>query len=276
MTVKPIQFGTGRQLTNLAYVQTLADFFSHYSQVPHIQIKIKTALDVVKQVNAGYLPPKITDIGITENDIEQLQQHVLQRYPTDMTAGNQYWQELIEPLEQLDESLSKLRDVLMDTFDMYHYPNEKFVRELDAYIGNQSVLEIMAGQGYISAGLRVLSPNRALVATDNQSWQDQPGAHILPVTDVINMDAIDALTKYGPTSDIILMSWAPDTDDIDMQVLNWVRTYAPNSKLLVIGEYNGATNSRQFWQEAALKSLDDLNHVLASFDLIDEKIYIAR
>ncbi|AIM63436.1 hypothetical protein [Weissella ceti] len=276
MTVKPIQFGTGRQLTNLAYVQTLADFFFALFASPSYSDKNQTAQAVISQINAGFLPPKIDDLTITENDIELLQQHVLQQFPTDMAAGNQYWQELIEPLEMLDETLSELRDVLMTTFDMYHYPNEVFMHQLDAYIGQASVLEIMAGQGYLSAGLRALNPARELVATDDQSWEKQPGDHIMPVTDVLNMDALDALNKYGQASDVILMSWAPDTDDIDMQVLNWVRVNAPKAKLLVIGEKHGATNSREFWQEAQLTDLTELNDALTSFDLIDEKIYLAR
>lgn len=276
MTVKPIKFGTGRQLTDHAYVQTLADFFSHYDQVPHIQTKIQTAQQVINQVNDGYLPPKITDITITEDDIDILQAIVLAKYPDDPAAGNEYWQSLIEPLEGLDEMLASLRDVLMADYDMYNYPNETFINDLSMYLGNRSVIELMAGQGYITAGLRTLNPNQKIIATDNQSWLNQPGEHIDPVTDVLNMDALEALKRYATDVDVVIMSWAPDTDDIDWQVLSWLRENAPKVTLLVIGELNGATNSESFWREANLSPLDDLNTSLKSFDLIDEKIYIAR
>lgn len=276
MTVKPIKFGTGRQLTDHAYVQTLADFFSHYDQVPHIQTKIKTAQQVVTDINDGYLPPRISDITITEEDVAILQGAVLDKYPNSPEKGNKYWQELIEPLESLDEMLASLRDVLMSDYDMYNYANNEFVSKLSEYIGDRPVLEIMAGQGYITAGLRALNTRRTMIATDNQSWISQPGEHIEPVTEVINMDALKALQRYAMDVDLIVMSWAPDTDDIDWQVLSWLRNNALEVQLIVIGELNGATNSERFWREATLIELEDLNESLKSFDLIDEKVYIAR
>lgn len=276
MTVKPIKFGTGRQLTDLAFAQTLADFFSHYNQVPHIKQKIETTQHVINQINNGFLPPKITDMTITENDVALLQAHVLAKYPNNPEKGNAYWESLIEPLEALDELLASLRDELISSFDMYSYPNEDFMMGLDAYIGERRVLELMAGQGYLTAGLRALNPNRTIIATDNQAWLDQPGEHIPPVTEVLNEDAMKALERHGYESDVIIMSWAPDTDAIDWQVLSWIREHVPNVELLVIGEKNGATNSQRFWQETKLTPLNVLNTSLKSFDLIDEKIYIAR
>jgi len=276
MTVKPIKFGTGRQLTDLAFAQTLADFFSHYNQVPHIKQKIETLQNVINQINNGYLPPQITDMTITEQDIALLQAHVLEKYPNNAERGNEYWEYLIEPLEALDELLASLRDELIRSFDMYSYPNEDFMVALDAYIGEWRVLELMAGQGYLTAGLRALNPHREIIATDNQAWLDQPGEHIPPVTDVLKQDAMHALEQQGRGVDVIIMSWAPDTETIDEQVLHWVRKYVPSAELLVIGEFNGATNSAPFWAEAQLTELEILNQRLKSFDLIDEKIYIAR
>lgn len=276
MTVRPIKFGTGRQLTSLAYVQTLADFFSHYDQVPHIQNKIKSAQETINQINQGYLPLPLTNLTIDEADIEVLQGVVLAKYPNDAVKGNAYWQELITPLEDLDETLAGLRDVLIQDFDMYSFPNSEFLAKLDTYLGKRKVLEIMAGQGYLTAGLRTLNPQRQIWATDNQSWLTQPGEHIPPVTSVENNDALTALSEYASHVDVVIMSWAPDTDNIDWQVLSWLRTHEPQVELLVIGEFEGATNSTQFWQEAQLTPLDDLNISLKSFDLIDEKIYIAR
>lgn len=276
MTVRPIKFGTGRQLTSLAYAQTLADFFSHYDQVPHIQNKIKSAQETINQINQGYLPLPLTNLTIDEADIEMLQGLVLAKYPNDAVKGNAYWQELITPLEDLDETLAGLRDVLIQDFDMYSFPNSEFVAKLDNYLGKRKVLEIMAGQGYLTAGLRTLNPQRQIWATDNQAWLDQPGEHIPPITGVENNDALTALAEYASHVDVVMMSWAPDTNNIDWQVLSWLRTHEPQVELLVIGEFEGATNSTQFWQEAQLTPLDDLNISLKSFDLIDEKIYIAR
>lgn len=276
MTVKPIKFGTGRQLADHAYVQTLADFFSAFDQVPRIQNKIKNVMNAFEQINQGYLPPKLVDIEITEADIDALQSNVLTRYPNNPEEGNAYWESMIARLENLDGILSYTRDILMSDFDMYNYANVEFVTALNDYIGKRSVLELMAGQGYITAGLRALNSERLTIATDNQSWLDQPGEHIDPVTEVLNEDAITALENHASNVDVILMSWAPDTDDIDWRVLSWIREHAPMVEFIIIGEKNGATNSERFWRETELTPLNELNKSLKSFDLIDEKVYIAR
>jgi len=276
MTVKPIKFGTGRQLTDLAYQQTLADFFSHYNQVPVINQKITMVQNVISDINQGYLPSRITDPTITEEDVLAIQQHVIEKYPDNPEAGNQYWESLIEPLEELDATLADLRDVLISNFDMYSFVSNDFVYALDAYLESDRVLEIMSGHGYLSAGLHAVNPEREIVASDDLSWHNQPGEHTHPVTEVIKLDAIESLEKYSHQVDTVIMSWAPDTDDIDWRVLNWLRENGAKVKLLVIGERNGATNSKKFWHDAKLTPLNEVNKALKSFDLYDEKIYLAR
>ena len=75
------------------------------------------------------------------------------------------------------------------------------------------------------------------------------------------------------------MSWAPDKGETDWDVLQLLRQNYPDVKFLVIGEKNGATNSKKFWQEAQLsqdEELQKVNQQLHSFDLIDEQIYLVK
>ena len=91
--------------------------------------------------------------------------------------------------------------------------------------------------------------------------------------------ALEAIKKYGDEVEYVIMSWAPDKGEIDWNVLELLRSTYPEVKLLVIGEKDGATNSKKFWHEAQLSQDDELQKVnanLHSFDLIDEQIYLAK
>ena len=75
------------------------------------------------------------------------------------------------------------------------------------------------------------------------------------------------------------MSWAPDKGDQDWQVLQYLRKNYPDIKFLVVGEQNGATDSKDFWNNAQLSQPEDLqkvNQYLKTFDLIDEQIYLVK
>lgn len=114
---------------------------------------------------------------------------------------------------------------------------------------------------------------------DSQAWvkENETGKH--PVTKIEKLDALEAIKKYGDEVEYVIMSWAPDKGEIDWDVLQLLRSTYPEVKLLVIGEKDGATNSKKFWQEAQLSQDDELQKVnanLHSFDLIDEQIYLAK
>ena len=137
----------------------------------------------------------------------------------------------------------------------------------------------MAGNGYISKGLRNNNATQKIYTTDSQAWvkENETGKH--PVTKIEKLDALEAIKKYGDEVEYVIMSWAPDKGEIDWDVLELLRSTYPEVKLLVIGEKDGATNSKKFWHEAQLSQDDELQKVnanLHSFDLIDEQIYLAK
>ena len=182
-------------------------------------------------------------------------------------------------MPKLDKSLRNFRDYLEDTYGMWSYVNAPFAKALADYLNGAPVLEIMAGNGYISKGLRNNNANQRIYTTDSQAWtrENETGKH--PVTTIEKLDAISAIKKYGDQVDYVIMSWAPDKEEVDWDVLQLLRHDYPDVKFLVIGEQDGATNSKKFWQKAQLsqdEGLQKVNQQLHSFDLIDEQIYLVK
>ena len=278
-TNQAIRFGSGQQLTEMDYLGELLPYLDRYQNIPTMANLMQQAIDTLEQLNAGYLPAALPTMEIPESVIPELQNYVLAQYPDNADAGNALWLELTEPLEDLDFLLRHLRDALIEYFSMYGFVSSDFVRDLSVYTDGQPVLELMAGHGYISAGLKAIAPAQKIIATDNEDWRTQPDpTSAKPVTDVENMDAIAALDMYGENVSTVIMSWAPDTTDADWQVLQYIRDnqYRFDFDFIVIGEKDGATDSDVFWHEAELEEVPALNAHHQSFDLIDERVYLVK
>ncbi|QBZ01970.1 SAM-dependent methyltransferase [Weissella confusa] len=278
-TNQAIRFGSGQQLTEMDYLGELLPYLDRYQNIPTMANLMQQSIDTLEQLNEGYLPAALPTMEIPESVIPELQNYVLAQYPDNADAGNALWLELTEPLEDIDFLLRHLRDALIEYFSMYGFVSSDFVRDLSAYTDGQPVLELMAGHGYISAGLKAIAPAQKIIATDNEDWRTQPDpTSAKPVTDVENMDAIAALGMYGENVSTVIMSWAPDTTDADWQVLQYIRDnqYRFDFDFIVIGEKDGATDSDVFWHEAELEEVPALNAHHQSFDLIDERVYLVK
>ncbi|OJF02757.1 SAM-dependent methyltransferase [Weissella confusa] len=261
------------------YLGELLPYLDRYQNIPTMANLMQQAIDTLEQLNAGYLPAALPTMEVPESVIPELQHYVLVQYPDNTDAGNALWLELTEPLKDIDFLLRHLRDALIEYFSMYGFVSSDFVRDLSAYTDGQPVLELMAGHGYISAGLKAIAPAQKIIATDNEDWRTQPDpTSAKPVTDVENMDAIAALDMYGENVSTVIMSWAPDTTDADWQVLQYIRDnqYRFDFDFIVIGEKDGATDSDVFWHEAELEEVRALNAHHQSFDLIDERVYLVK
>ena len=278
-TNQAIRFGSGQQLTEMDYLGELLPYLDRYQNIPTMANLMQQAIDTLEQLNEGYLPAALPTMEIPESVIPELQNYVLAQYPDNADAGNALWLELTEPLEDIDFLLRHLRDALIEYFSMYGFVSSDFVRDLSAYTDGPPGLELMAGHGYISAGLKAIAPAQKIIATDNEDWRTQPDpTSAKPVTDVENMDAIAALDMYGENVSTVIMSWAPDTTDADWQVLQYIRDnqYRFDFDFIVIGEKDGATDSDVFWHEAELEEVPALNAHHQSFDLIDERVYLVK
>lgn len=115
---------------------------------------------------------------------------------------------------------------------------ESLVENLD--LKEKTVLDFMAGRGYGVNALR--DAGVGVIATDDQSWNSTKSSHIE------NLDAIEALDKYGAESDYAFMSWSPYDNELDLKILNHIKDKHPHLKLIVLGEEFGCTNSEKFWE----------------------------
>lgn len=225
------------------------------------------------------MPQPLPKLLLPDNIQDTIFKKVNEQFPQGDPRGDKLWNKYSEALPKLDKALRNYRDYLEETYGMWSYVNAPFAKALSDYLGGAPTLEIMAGNGYISKGLRNNNATQKIYTTDSQAWvkENETGKH--PVTKIEKLDALEAIKKYGDEVEYVIMSWAPDKGEIDWDVLQLLRSTYPEVKLLVIGEKDGATNSKKFWQEAQLSQDDELQKVnanLHSFDLIDEQIYLAK
>jgi hypothetical protein len=108
---------------------------------------------------------------------------------------------------------------------VYLLPTREWLRALAATLDGlqvRTVLEVAAGDGFLSACLARLRPRLRVVATDDGSWR-QPGARmsraerrayrqvavpgLAPGSSVQQMSATQAVRTYRP--ELVLVSWAP-------------------------------------------------------------------
>ncbi|WP_304249528.1 SAM-dependent methyltransferase [Limosilactobacillus gastricus] len=261
------------------YIQQLTQYGELFQDFPRIKYLINLILVNDRLMQDQLLPQPVVKMLLPDDIQDEIFTYLNQHYPSGDPTGDRLWEEYSEALPKLDRLLRNYRDYLEATYGMWSFTNTKFISALSKYLQGAPVLEIMAGNGYISKGLRDLNHQQTIITTDDQSWtkENETGKH--PVVKVQNYSAIDAIKTFYDQVDYVIMAWAPDKGDADWQVLQLIRQTYPELKLLVIGEYQGATNSQQFWQTAQLSQPDafqPLNQALQSFDLIDEQIYLAQ
>lgn len=261
------------------YISELMRDRDLFDDFPEVKYLINNALESDRLLKNGLLPQPLPTLLLPDDIQDTIFKQVNQQYPQGDPRGDQLWNKYSAALPKLDKSLRNFRDYLEDTYGMWSYVNAPFAKALADYLNGAPVLEIMAGNGYISKGLRNNNANQRIFTTDSQAWtrENETGKH--PVTTIEKLDAISAIKKYGDQVDYVIMSWAPDKEEVDWDVLQLLRHDYPDVKFLVIGEQDGATNSKKFWQEAQLsqdEGLQKVNQQLHSFDLIDEQIYLVK
>ncbi len=230
-----------------------------------INQQLTMCLQVINSLQQHQLPlVKLPPLGITDA------QFVEAMLMTD--SQQQYYY-----LRQCDHLLRDFRSYLEAKFGMWAYISGPFLDEWVQQFGNQRYLEIMAGNGFISAGLR--QRHQQVICTDSFAWRQESATGNQPWTPMVAMDALQAVHTYGSQVDAVIMSWSPDGDDIDWQVLQALRQLHPQPLLFCIGERNGATDSHIFWQDS--HSLPDrrllkVNAQYAHFDLMRDRLYLIQ
>lgn len=246
--------------TYLAQVQALRQQFA---ALPAVCQQLDAILRNVHRLKQGQLPLAVPDLTVSSTLFLELFQQDPTQTPTvlEQTAA------------QLAQVLGDYREYLASTFGIWSHTTPAIIADL-ARLPGKHYLEIMAGNGYISAGLRHLG--QTVIATDTLEWvaENETGRQL--VTEVQAMDALTAVQTYGHTVDYIVMSWSPDGIPIDWQVLQLIRQHCPQVPLLCIGEKNGCTGSAAFWQGAHYRQdqrVQQLNRHFTPFDLVHEQLF---
>ena len=110
----------------------------------------------------------------------------------------------------------------------FWHPNPVFVEELAEYLKGRKVLEIFAGNGYL-AGL-LAQRGIAVTATTRFAGHDSHESGVY--YDVQEMEAEEAVHRYGASHDVLLMCWPTVT----LAALHAVKIWGPGRDVAYIGE----------------------------------------
>jgi hypothetical protein len=272
------QLKANRSISNTNhYIDRLERYREQFTDYSSVVFLINQVLESNRLIEQNLLPQQLPTLELPNDIQDQIFNQLKITYPIGDSVGDRLWADLTESLPKLDRLLRSYRDYLEATYGMWAYVSAPFISDLATYLASRPTLEIMAGNGYISHGLKL--KNQPVLATDSLDWvtENETGRHL--VTDVEKLDALTAIDKYGDQVDFVIMSWSPDGLPIDVQVLESLRQLEHQPTLICIGERNGATNSKRFWQIAEIidpEATAQLNRHHQSFDLIQEQVYLIK
>lgn len=261
------------------YITQMNQFLTLFKNFPSVKYLINNVLESDRLLKNGLLPQPLPHLILPDNLQDQIYDYINEHYDLGDPKGDQLWNQFVDALPKLDRLLRNFRDYLEQTYGMWSYVNAPFVSDLSKYIARRNTLEVMAGNGYISSGLRNLNRGQTIFTTDNQAWRSENETGNHPVTQIEKLDALSAFEKYKSQIDFVIMSWSPDKLTIDWQLLQAIRDSKLDITLITIGEQNGATGSHEFWSNAHYieqETATKLSTHLKTFDLIDEQVYLVK
>ncbi|USS92359.1 SAM-dependent methyltransferase [Fructobacillus americanaquae] len=212
---------------------------------------------------------------LTALDYQQLPPHQLPNLLEDVKSLSRHPERLL-----LDDALAQLRETLIVNYGLWFLPNTDWVQDLVRFADSRPIVELMAGNAALSAALK--AQGHVVTAVDNLDWSGQDNQRPVPWTAVSKQAALTAVKESLHKADdpnsqpIFVMAWAPDTSDDDWKILQYLRSQSQPFHLIVIGEKNGATNSKKFWQEADLELNAVLNQHYQAFDMIQDVVYLVH
>lgn len=109
-----------------------------------------------------------------------------------------------------------------------------WVRELAAWLAGRNVLEVMAGGGWIAAGLAKCGVD--VLATDDYRW-DTRHKLMVRVHPVAKAAALDAVRAHRNDREVLLISWPYMNDDAAEACAEWP------GPIVYIGEGSGGCNA---------------------------------
>lgn len=259
------------------YIERMTAYYHQFNDYPSIKILISNVLLADRMLAAGDLPQQLPLLQLPDDSQDQVYRKLNESYPAGDATGDRLWNELTDALPKLDHDLRSFRDYLENHYGMWAYTPAPFISDLAKFVDGRPVLEVMAGNGYISKGLR--DKHQTVFATDSQSWthENETGRH--PLTTIEPLSALDAWAKYQDQVGVVVMSWSPDGLPLDWELLQAIRQSGKDVDFVVLGEPHGATGSADFWDHADLlenKATRDLNRHYTPIDLIHDHVYLVK
>lgn len=182
----------------------------------------------------------------------------------------------LKRIENLDYYLSYFRQYLQEKYGYWATITEPFLKSLTQNFSFETSLELMAGNGYISKFL--YDQGITAYATDSMAWSKESETGKKELIPIEKLDALAAFEKYYDKVEIIFLAWSPDFDEIDYQILEKYRKIKQSKpKFFIIGEQNGATNSKKFWNSVNIidaLSVSEVNKNYSNYDIIEDQLYL--
>lgn len=181
----------------------------------------------------------------------------------------------LDELMALSHLFGNFRWYLAYHYGIWAYVTEELIETWVDLFPGYRYLELAAGNGLISYGLR--QAGQSVIATDSLTWVDENGTGKAPWTAVNQASATAALWQYGDQVDAVILAWSPDKDPVDQHILQLIRSQFPHLTLFCIGDRFGITNSETFWRTAHRvtdRRVLKLNQAFRQFDAVGDRIYI--
>lgn len=234
------------------YLTTLAEFESQVARLGPATVQIQAVKKTLSALAKQELPKEsLPKLGFSPAYLER---HLLD-HP-----------ELLE----LERVLNLVRQVAIENFGVWHIFSAAWCETLKYELYPGKTLELMAGNALLAKNLP------ATFAVDELDWKGQDNERPAPWTKVYQLDALEAVKRYYAEVNNLILAWAPETTNKDHQILKFLRQKNWSGRFIVIGEKNGATNSKRFWQEAKLSYLPSLNTLHQPFDAIKDKVFLVK
>ena len=171
------------------YIEQLMTYRDLFDDFPQIKFLINNVLESDRLIKNGLLPQPLPKLLLPDNIQDIIFKKVNEQYPQGNPEGDRLWNRYVDTLPKLDRLLRNYRDYLEATYGMWSYVNAPYIKALSEYLHGRPTLEIMAGNGYISSGLRNLRPAQTIFATPSPRlslWMPWPQLKTMAVKSIMS------------------------------------------------------------------------------------------
>ena len=166
----------------------------------------------------------------------------------------------------------------LQRFGVFSNYTKEFTDVFAEWIGNRKCLEVIAGAGILSYGLRLAGTDIIPTTLDIHGWVDY--IDMRWVDDMEIIDCIEAINKYRDEINVVIMSWPPFMEPLAYNVLMNIRDINKNREednqilLVYIGEgWGGATADDNFHESAEDVTDTTFNKVKDAFPTRNQGIH---